>query len=57
MAYTPTLRDRIVALRLTQEEYALLADAARKDDRPVSVFVRIHTMAQALRTLEERPSP
>ena len=54
MATKTIMRDRIVALRLTDAEYAMLADAARADDRPVSVFVRIHVLAAALQASVER---
>lgn len=49
-------RTRIVALRLTDAEYAQLAGAAMIDDRQVSSFVRIHIMATARQVLEGSPS-
>ena len=52
MAPNPTIRDRIVALRLTKAEYGVLAAAAMMADRPVSSFVRIHILAEATRALE-----
>lgn len=53
---TPTVREarqRIVALRLTDAEYAELTDAASNDDRPVSVFIRLSALmrARALRDM------
>lgn len=41
-------RDRIVVMRLTHSEYETLAAAARRDDRPVSAFVRL-VLAAALK--------
>ncbi len=44
-------KDRIIALRLTTEQYAVLADAARRDDRSVSSYIRIHIINRAARDL------
>ena len=42
-------RERIVVLRITEEEHALLKDAAARDHRTLSTYGRIHLIAQALR--------
>ena len=37
-------RERIVTFRLTPAEYADLVERARKDDRPVSSYIRLRVL-------------
>lgn len=51
------IRDRIIAVRVTEQEHAIIAHAAIKDRRPVASFARLAVLAQAESFLKEKGSP
>ena len=50
-------RDKLIAIRVTMREYAILKDAARRQGRDMSNYIRFHIVTQALHEMgweEER---
>lgn len=40
-----TKRERVIAMRVTDDEYFTIRDAAREDSRPMADFVRVRVLS------------
>lgn len=49
-----TFQNNVVAVRVTDEEYAIIRAAAAADERSVANYVRLHILARAIQDTAHR---